>query len=405
MTVANELEQLSRRTLELEEKCRQLENQLLQIQKMEAIGILAGGVAHDFNNLLNVINGYSELLLEDLAVDNPIRADIEQIHQAGQQATTLTSQLQAFSWKQIVQSRDLDLNSIISQISKMLRRLIRENVEFVSIQEPDLKLIHADPDQIQQIVMNLAIHARETMQTGGKLTVETANVEFDEEYVQKHPELQTGKYVMLAISDNGTGMDQETQSHLFEPFYTTKKRSQATGMGLVTVYEIVKQSKGFIQVYSEPGKGTTFKIYFPQLESGSVKPETAIRIEADAACSETILVAEDETALRTLSCRILKNRGYSILEATNGEDALRIARENSGEIHMVLTDVVMPGLNGPELVAILEKELPGVKSLFVSRYTDNTIAHHDILESNISFLQKPFTAEDLIKKVRNVLDS
>jgi two-component system cell cycle sensor histidine kinase/response regulator CckA len=384
---------------------KNLENQFLQAQKMEAIGILAGGVAHDFNNLLNVINGYSELLMEDLDHDHPMREDIEQINQAGQRAATLTSQLLAFSRKQILQAETLDLNTVISQMSTMLRRLIREDIEFLFVPNPDIKTVHADPVQIQQIVMNLAVNARDAMPTGGKLTIDTANVEFDEDYIRKHPMAKAGRYVMLAISDNGIGMGEDTKSRLFEPFYTTKERGKGTGLGLATVYGVVKQSNGFIWVYSEPGKGTTFKIYFPQEERGTVRAETADKPESSYRGTETILIVEDETAVRTLTSRILQDRGYKVLEAAEGNKALRIAGEYSGEIHIVVTDVIMPGLGGAKLVSSLEAERPGLKALYISGYTDNAIVHHGILDSHIAFLQKPFTVESLAKKVRNVLDS
>ncbi|MBN2321605.1 MAG: PAS domain S-box protein [Acidobacteria bacterium] len=384
---------------------KNLETQLLQAQKMEAIGILAGGVAHDFNNLLNVINGYSELLLEDMENNNPFREDVEQIHQAGQRAANLTSQLLAFSRKQILQAENLDLNTVISQMSTMLRRLIREDIEFVFVAHPDLKPIHADPAQIQQIVMNLAVNARDAMPTGGKLTIETANVDFDDNYIHKHPVAKPGKYAMMAISDTGIGMEEETKSHLFEPFYTTKERGKGTGLGLATVYGIVKQSNGFIWVYSEPGKGTTFKIYFPEKEGGAIKSETAFSSDSGFRGSETILVVEDEAAVRTLARRILKDSGYTVLEAREGTEALRLAKEYSDDIHMVITDVVMPGLGGAKLVAGLEAERPGIKALYISGYTDNAIVHHGILDSNVAFLQKPFTVEGLARKVREVLDS
>jgi two-component system, cell cycle sensor histidine kinase and response regulator CckA len=384
---------------------KRMETQLLQAQKMEAIGILAGGVAHDFNNLLNVINGYSELLLEDLPPDNPIREDIEQINQAGQRAAALTSQLLAFGRKQILQAVILDLNDVISQMSKMLRRLIRENVEFVLAPDPDLGRIFADPVQIQQVVMNLAINARDPMPEGGKLIIETSNVELDRNYIQKHPVAKTGNYVMLAISDNGRGMDEDTRNHLFEPFFTTKERGRGTGLGLATVYGIVKQSGGFIWVYSEPGKGTTFKIYLPLVEGEAAEFENQPDPITGYQGTETVLIVEDEASVRTLACRILQDRGYRVLEATEGLDALRIAKEYEGIIHMVVTDVIMPGLGGSKLVSRLETERPGIKALYISGYTDNAIVHHGILDSNVAFLQKPFTVNGLAHKVRDVLDS
>ena len=253
--------------------------------------------------------------------------------------------------------------------------------------------------------MNLAVNARDAMPTGGKLTIETANVDFDETYTRKHPVAKPGKYVMMAISDNGIGMEEDTKTHLFEPFYTTKERGKGTGLGLATVYGVVKQSNGFIWVYSEPGKGTTFKTYFPEKEGADIKSATAHRTESGFRGTETILIVEDETAVRTLACRILEDRGYTVLKARESSEALRLAKEYSGEIQMVITDVVMPGLSGPRLVSGFEAERPGIKALYISGYTDNAIVHHGILDSNVAFLQKPFTVEGLARKVRDVLDS
>jgi PAS domain S-box-containing protein len=384
---------------------KRLEAQFLQAQKMEAIGVLAGGVAHDFNNLLNVINGYSEMALEEIAPDNPIRKDLQQISEAGQRAASLTSQLLAFGRKQILQPEILDLNTIINQMSPMLRRLIRESIELVTITQSGLGLINVDPGQIQQIVMNLAVNARDAMLQGGNLTIETANANFDEEYVRQHPGVKAGPYVMLAISDNGLGMDAATKSHLFEPFFTTKQKGKGTGLGLSTVYGIVKQSNGFIWVYSEPGKGTTFKIYFPRVEGEIANVTEESKSEFESRGIETVLVAEDEASVRALACRILRDRGYNVLEASDGIEALRTAQEYAGEIHLILTDVIMPGISGSTLVSQLEVARPGIKALYVSGYTDNAIVHHGMLDSNVAFLQKPFTVEDLARKVREVLNS
>jgi signal transduction histidine kinase/CheY-like chemotaxis protein len=384
---------------------KRLEAQFLQAQKMEAIGVLAGGVAHDFNTLLNVINGYSELVLEDLAQDNPIRRDIEQVREAGQRAATLTSQLLAFSRKQILQSEILDLNSVIADMSSMLRRLIGEDIEFVSITQPGLGLINADPGQIQQIVMNLAVNARDAMSQGGKLTIETGNVDLDQNYLHRRPILKAGPYVMLAISDNGIGMDAATQAQIFEPFFTTKEKGKGTGLGLSTVYGIVKQSNGFIWVYSEPGKGTTFKIYFPRTSDEIATLAGGSKLELRSRGSETVLIVEDEASVRALACRILRERGHNVLEAKDGIEALRIVQEFKEEIHLVLTDVIMPGMNGGELVARLQAMRSGIKALYVSGYTDNGIVHNGVLDSNAAFLQKPFSADGLARKVREVIDS
>jgi two-component system, cell cycle sensor histidine kinase and response regulator CckA len=383
---------------------KRLEAQFLQAQKMEAVGVLAGGVAHDFNNLLNVINGYAELLLADLNPNDPIRKEIEQIQEAGQRATTLTSQLLAFGRKQIMQLEIFDLNQIITDMSAMLGRMIREDIEIVSIIPQEPMRINADPGKIQQVIMNLVVNARDAMPDGGKLTIETATVQFDDSYVKEHPMTKQGPYVMLAISDNGIGMDSATQARIFEPFFTTKAKGKGTGLGMSTVYGIVKQSDGFIWVYSEPGKGTTIKIYLPQ-EGSSVSaslPETQLNPVLHG--SETILVVEDEDAVRALACRILGAHGYKVLEAADGMQAYRMVQENAHPIHLIITDVVMPGIGGKMLLSRIEDILPGVKSMYISGYTDNAIVHHGILDSGVAFLQKPFTVDGLLRKVREVLD-
>jgi PAS domain S-box-containing protein len=384
---------------------KNLEAQFLQSQKMEAIGILAGGVAHDFNNLLNVINGYTEIMLEELAQDNPMRQDLEQVINAGQRASALTTQLLAFGRKQMLQPEILDLNDVVTSMTSMLGRLIPENINLVTIPQPSLGLINVDLGQLQQIIMNLAVNARDALLQGGELTIETADVEFDKEYASEHPAVQSGSYVMLAISDNGLGMDQATQAHLFEPFFTTKEKGKGTGLGLSTVYGIVKQSNGFIWVYSELGKGTTFKIYFPRAE-GRISPRPHEKeLESEIRGSETVLVVEDEASVRMLACRILYERGYTVLEALNGAEALDIARRYIGDIHLILTDVVMPGMSGPELVSRLKEGRPDIKALYVSGYTDNVIVHNGALDSEVDFLQKPFTVKGLAHKIREVLNS
>jgi two-component system, cell cycle sensor histidine kinase and response regulator CckA len=384
---------------------KQLESQFRQAQKMEAIGKLAGGVAHDFNNLLNVINGYCEMLLEDSESDNPKRNDIEQIGIAGKRAASLTSQLLAFSRKQILQPAILNLNDILQSMSTMLRRLIRESIDLAIVTHPALGLIYADPGQIQQIIMNLVVNARDAMLQGGKLTIETENVNIDEYYAQDHIAVTPGPYIILAISDTGIGMDANTQAHLFEPFFTTKQRGEGTGLGLSTVYGIVKQSNGFIWVYSEPGAGTTFKVYFPRVKGELPEPKEEKKSEPTAGGVETVLIAEDEQSVRTLTARILRERGYAVLEASNGIEALSIAQEYSGDIDLVLTDTVMPEMGGKELVSRITAVRSGIRVLYVSGYTDNAIAHHGILDSDIAFLQKPFSIESLARKVREVLDA
>ncbi|MBN1570573.1 MAG: PAS domain S-box protein [Acidobacteria bacterium] len=384
---------------------KQLEAQLMQAQKMEAIGVLAGGVAHDFNNLLNVINGYSELILGELPPDDPVRKDIEQIKNAGKRAAELTSQLLAFGRKQILKPELLDLNDVIARMSSMLRRLIAEDIEFVVSTKSDLGLIHADPGQMQQIVMNLAINARDAMPLGGKLVIETANVDLAEPYAQRRQMVPEGPYVMLAISDNGIGMDEATRERVFEPFFSTKQKGKGTGLGLSTVYGIVKQSGGFIWVYSEPGRGTTFKIYFPKAEGALVGRKEEELLKPDLRGSETVLLVEDEMAVKELAARILREQGYNVLEASNGTEALRIAQEYAGEIHLIVTDVVMPGFSGKALVSRLESARPDIKALYISGYTDDAIVHHGILDSHVEFLQKPFTGGRLVRKVREVLNS
>jgi two-component system, cell cycle sensor histidine kinase and response regulator CckA len=384
---------------------KRLEEQFRQAQKMEAIGVLAGGVAHDFNNLLSVINGYAELLMDGLNPDDPKRLDLEQIHKAGQRAAALTSQLLSFSRKQMIQPEIMDLNGIVADMGAMLRRLIGENIKLNTIAESNLGLINADPGQVQQIIMNLAVNAKDAMPNEGRLTIETANADFDENYVREHPIVVPGSYVMLAISDNGMGMDAETKIRIFEPFFTTKGKGKGTGLGLSTVYGIVKQSNGFIWVYSEPGKGTAFKIYFPRIKGEISQPAGEINAALEFRGSETILIAEDEEAVRALASRMLRERGYSVLVASDGIEALRLAREFDGTIHIILTDVVMPGMSGRALVHQLEKSRPGIKSLYISGYTDNAIVHQGVLDPNVAFLQKPFSLEALIRKVRDVIDS
>jgi PAS domain S-box-containing protein len=384
---------------------KRLEAQFLQAQKMEAVGALAGGVAHDFNNLLTVIRGYTEMLLETLAPDDPKYRDLALIQKAGQQAASLIAQLLAFSRKQVLQPEVLELNEAVAEMSTMLRRLIGEDVNLVVDTQPGAGQVYADPGQLQQIVMNLAVNARDAMPQGGKLTIKTANVDFDMHYVREHPMVKPGPYVMLAISDNGLGMDAATQARIFEPFFTTKETGKGTGLGLSTVYGIVKQSNGFIWVYSEPGKGTTFKIYFPRVEDKPTKVMTENKSESGSRGFETVLVVEDEGSVRALASRILRERGYSVLEASGSKEAVDVAREYAKEIHLVLTDVIMPDMSGRELVSWLEAVRPGIKALYISGYTDDAIVHHGMLDSNVAFLQKPFTVEGLSRKVREVIDS
>lgn len=386
---------------------KRLEAQFLQAQKMEAVGSLAGGVAHDFNNLLSVIKGYAELLLEDLPPEDPKRPDLEQIEKAAQQAASLIAQLLAFSRKQILQPEFINLNDTVTETSTMLSRLIGEHIELIAKKAPELHSIYADPGQIRQVIMNLAVNARDAMPNGGQLIIETSNCVLNEHYVQGRPLVKPGPYVMLTVSDNGTGMDAAIQERIFEPFFTTKGKGKGTGLGLSTVYGIVKQSNGFIWVYSEPGKGTSFKIYFPAAVDGEVTRSAAEKEEKeqkDGEGDENVLVVEDDAAVRSLAVRILRDRGYNVLEASNGMEALKVARLPGTSLDLVITDVVMPEMGGKELVSSLESILPAVKVLYISGYTDDAIVHHGILDPGVAFLQKPFTGESLVSKVREVLD-
>ncbi len=384
---------------------KRLEAQLQQAQKMEAVGVLASGVAHDFNNLLTVILGVSEMLLLKLSQHSPLREDIEEIMKAGKQAASLTSQLLAFSRKQIISPRILDLNDTIQDMSQMLRRMLGEDIELVFQGQPGPGPINADPSQIQQILMNLAGNSRDAMPRGGRLTIETADMYLDEEYVRQHAGVRAGHYVMLAVGDNGEGMDKETQARIFEPFFTTKAPGKGTGLGLSTVYGIVKQNDGYIWVYSEPGKGTTVKIYFPRAQGEASKPAASSKSEDKFLEGKTLLVVEDDEPVRNLACRILRGLGCRVLEASDGTQALFEACAYQGEINLVMTDVVMPGINGKDLVSRLEEIRPGIKALYVSGYTDNAIVHHGLLDSDVAFLQKPFTIESLSNKILEVICS
>jgi PAS domain S-box-containing protein len=383
---------------------KQLEQQLRQSQKLEAIGQLAGGIAHDFNNLLTVISGYSDLLLRRLPEDSPYRSNLTEIKKAGDRASALTRQLLAFSRKQILQPKVLDLNVVVSDLDKMLRRLIGEDINLHTVTESKLGQVKADPGQIEQVVMNLVVNARDAMPAGGKITLETANVLLDEEYFQQHAEGAPGDYVMLAVSDNGSGMDTDVRSRIFEPFFSTKGPGKGTGLGLSTVYGIVKQSGGNIWVYSEPGQGSTFKIYLPRVDSASEAEGGRGGWGAAPRGAETLLLAEDEAQVRQIAHQILETLGYVVLTAENGEQALAIAKEYEHEIHLMVTDVVMPVMGGRELVENLAKLRPETAVIYMSGYTDDAIVRHGLMDEGLSFIQKPFTADALARKVRSVLD-
>jgi signal transduction histidine kinase len=387
-----------------EEALRQSEEQLRQAQKIEAVGRLASGVAHDFNNILTVITGHSELLLRQLDADDPRRKNAEQIEKAAYRAAALTRQLLTFSRKQVIEPRVLKLNAIILNIEKMLRRLIGEDIEFCTVLDSAAGHIKADPGQIEQVIMNLAVNARDAMPNGGKLTVTTANTTLDKKHLNNFPDLCAGDYVMLTIADTGTGMSEEVKAHLFEPFFTTKPPGKGTGLGLATCFGIVKQSTGHINVHSELGRGTTFKIYFPQVQSALESPRVRIMPTEATGGNETVLLVEDEPVVRELAVATLREKGYTVVEAVNGEEGLRMARQHDGKIDLVLTDVVMPVMGGKEMADALRTSHPDTKILFTSGYTEDAMGHHGVLRPGILFLQKPYMTATLARKVREVLD-
>src|SRR6266542_4025122 len=382
---------------------RQLEAQLAQAQKMEAIGRLAGGVAHDFNNLLTVILSYSDLLLEDLPKGSATGEDIGQIRKAAQGASELTRQLLAFSRQQVLQPKVVDLNAAVSGIERLLGRVLREDIQLRCTLAADAGTVRVDPGQLEQVLMNLAVNARDAMPQGGQLTIETANVDLDEAYMRAHPVAAPGSYVMLAVTDTGMGMDAATQARIFEPFFTTKDVGKGTGLGLATVQGIVQQSGGFIWVYSEPSHGTCFKVYLPRVDE-PVSTAANVPIESTRG-TETVLVVEDVAAVRAVSRKMLERYGYRVLDAGDGDVAVRVADESGEHIHLLLTDVVMPNVNGRDLAALFAKTRPTTKVLFMSGYTDDAIVRHGILQEGIAYLQKPFTPESLARKVRAVLDA
>ncbi len=383
---------------------RKLEEQFRQAQKMEAVGQLAGGIAHDFNNLLSAILGYSDLVLEAMDSQDPQRKRIEHIEKAGRRAASLTQQLLAFSRKQVLAPRVLNLNGVLQDMHHLLQRLIGENIELRRHADPSLGQVKVDPGQMEQVVMNLAVNARDAMANGGILTLEAANVTLDEEYCRHHVAGESGEYVLLAISDTGSGMDQVTRQRIFEPFFTTKELGKGTGLGLSTVYGIVKQSGGHIEVYSEVGKGTSFKIYLPRVNEKPHASAAAPPQQEETRGTETILVVEDDGELRGMAYEYLTAQGYSVLVAGNGAEALPIVENHPGPIALVITDVVMPGLSGPQLVQKLTKLRPHIKPLYVSGYTQNGVVHHGVLDPGIEFVAKPYRPSDLARKVRSMLD-
>jgi len=386
-------------------KTKELEQQLRQSHKLESIGLLAGGIAHDFNNMLTAINGYSELTLRRLKKDDPLRRNIEEIKKAGQRSAVLTHQLLAFSRQQVLQPVVLDLNEVITDTIKMLRRLIGEDIQLSTTLNRKVGRVKVDPGQLSQIIMNLAVNARDAMRLGGKLTIETANIFLEPAYTQQRIDFLPGAYVLLAVSDTGTGMSDETKGHIFEPFFTTKDVGKGTGLGLATVYGIVKQSGGNIEVFSEEGVGTTIKIYLPRVAEQVGVTKIRDTSSGMPEGTETILLVEDEELVRNLSSQILKECGYTVIEARNGLEALELCETGDCKFDLLLTDVVMPRMGGRELAEILAARLPNLLILFTSGYTDSAIVRQGVIETSTNFIQKPFTFDALACKVRELLDA
>jgi len=384
---------------------RRLQEQLWHAQKMDAVGQLAGGIAHDFNNLLTAILGYCNLVLEEVPEQDPLRPDLEEIRAAGERAASLTRQLLAFSRRQMLLPQLVDVNALVSSLEKLLRRLVSEQVEVLTALAPSLPPVRVDPSSLEQVIVNLSVNARDAMPNGGRLTIETAIVDLDSVYAATHIPITPGRYVMLAVSDNGAGMDAATRARIFEPFFTTKAQGKGVGLGLATVYGIVKQNGGFIWVYSEAGHGTVFKVYLPPAEiAATTDPRQAPAESARQRGWETVLLVEDEDAVRALAREVLRRHGYVVLEAKHGVDALRLAERHPDEIHLLITDVVMPHMSGSELARRLAGDRPTMKVLFMSGYTDHDVLHHDVTSAAV-FVQKPFTPDVLARKVRSILES
>ncbi len=387
-----------------EEERKKLQAQLLQSHKMEAVGRLAGGIAHDFNNMLSVILGHTEMLLDRLRADDPLRADLKKIHKAAERSADLTRQLLAFARKQTIAPQVLDLNATMAGMLDMLRRLIGEDIDLAWIPGASVGRVRMDPSQIDQILANLCVNARDAIADTGKITIETAAAAFDDAYCATHAGYIPGDYALLAVSDSGCGMDTATAAHVFEPFFTTKERGKGTGLGLATVYGIVRQNGGFINVYSEPGRGTTFRIYLPCCaEELAAIPEKKEPSDATKSGGETILLVEDEPMIRDITRKMLDILGYRVIVAATPGEAIRLAREHAGRIDLLMTDVVMPEMNGRDLARNLLSLYPDLKRLFMSGYTANVIAHHGVLDPGVHFLQKPFSMNDMAAKLREVL--
>ena len=387
----------------IDERLNEHEEQRFHAQRLEAIGRLAGGVAHDFNNLLTAIIGYSDLLLKEVT-DKSARNKVEEIRKAGWSAAGLANQLLAFGRRQVLQSVVVDLNVVVHEVSGILQRLIGEDIELVSIMKAKHPEIWADPGQIEQLIINLATNARDAMPHGGALTIETENVYLDEKYASQHIAIKPGNYVMLAVTDTGSGMDTDTQELIFEPFFTTKAKGQGTGLGLATVYGIVKQLDGNIWVYSEPGEGTTFKVYFPRTNKALTKIPERPTPHLTRRQGATVLVVEDDPGVRKMAEEVLIADGYQVLAAENGRDALELCEHHKGKIDLLLTDVVMPGISAAELVQKCVAENPEMRVVYMSGYTDETVVRRGILEKNVEFLQKPFGPDDLTRKVGTTLE-
>jgi two-component system cell cycle sensor histidine kinase/response regulator CckA len=380
-----------------------LEEQLMHAQKMEAVGRLAGGVAHDFNNMLTVISGYNRMLLDELSPNDPLRTYADEAIKAADRAGAITNQLLSFSRRQIMQPRVISVNTVLQQTEKMLRRLIGEDVELVLELSEDAGNIKADPNHIEQAIVNLAVNSRDAMPNGGRISIETANTRLDEHYARTHLGVNPGEFVMIAVIDTGHGMDAATRQHIFEPFFTTKERGKGTGLGLATVYGIVKQTGGDIWVYSEPGAGTTFKLYFPRVVDSATENGPATAPEMVTADGETVLVVEDEKAVRDLTVRMLQRMGYKVLSAASGEEAMEISSKFYGKIALLLTDVVMPNMSGRQVADALLALRPELRVLYLSGYTENAVFHQGVLANGVEFLPKPFTREALGQKIRDLL--
>jgi PAS domain S-box-containing protein len=381
---------------------RALEDQFRQAQKMEAVGRLAGGVAHDFNNLLMVVSGYTEVLLEQLNENDPLLAKVQAIQQAADRATTLTRQLLAFSRKQLLELKVVDVNAIVADMERLLRPLIGENIDLTTRLSPNVGHTRADAGQLEQVIMNLVVNAKDAMPTGGTILIQTSEEELDA-VRREHYLIQPGSYILLSVSDTGAGMDKETQSRIFEPFFTTKEKGKGTGLGLSTVYGIVKQSGGYIFAHSEVGSGSTFRIYLPKVADPPGQQGLAKHTQAPSGGSETVLLVEDEDSVRELVRETLQSKGYTVMEACDGITGMKVAETHDGKIDILITDVVMPGMSGRELAQRVSAARPTIKVLYLSGYTEDAIIHEGVLDPGTAFLQKPFTLQALARKVRDVL--